>query len=123
MAGHTSEKRWSKLKLPNGTFLEGISLKASEIARQLTSTLNDVEERYQELLEIYTYAGGTDQDFANQLFREDIEGRGESISNTEELAKATDLVAAMLAAHQIWLCANNVSVAQEDRMALLRRMS
>jgi len=58
MAGHTSEKRW-----------ENVSTTASGIVAQLTSILINTEESYQQMLEIYAYAGGTDELLAELLFK------------------------------------------------------
>lgn len=110
---HTSEKRWA-----------GVSDRASSEAVQLVETLNRVEEAYQQMQEIYTYAGGTAADLAELLFKEEIAARSspDNVANTEEIAKATDLVNAMTAAHQLYQAANNVAITQSDRMTDLRRM-
>ena len=126
MAGHTSEKRWREVRDPvTGQVYEGISPRAAAICADIVSALWRMEEGYQELLEIYQYAGGTDSAMASLLFKEDIEARTspDNVPSTEELAKVADLVAAMQAAHQLYQCANNVATTQADRMALLRRMS
>lgn len=122
MVGHTSEKRWRTVRSGDKNYT-GISEVVSEISNNLVVTLLDVEEKYLELLEIYNYAGGTTTDLANLLFKEDIEARAESVANAEEIAKATDLVAAVTAAHEVFQCANNVTTTQEDRLSKLRRMS
>lgn len=126
MAGHTSEKRWREVRDPvTGQIYEGISSRAASICRDIVQALWMMEEGYQELLEIYQYAGGTDALLAELLFKEDIAGRDspDNVASTEEIAKVTDLVAAMQAAHQLYQCANNIATTQADRMALLRRMS
>ena len=43
-------------------------------------------------------------------------------ANADEIAKATDIVAAMQAAHEIYQAANNIAITQEDRLSLIRRM-
>lgn len=126
MAGHTSEKRWRETRDPvTGQIYEGISERAASICADIVRALWQMEEGYQELLEIYQYAGGTDTLMAELLFKEDIESRSspENVPSAEELAKVADLVAALQAAHQLYQCANNVATTQADRMALLRRMS
>ena len=126
MAGHTSEKRWRETRDPvTGQIYEGISERAAAIARDLVTTLTLVEEGYQELLEIYQYAGNTDQGLAELLFKEDIALRESpnNVVSAEEIAKCADLIAAMQAAHQLYQCGTNVAVTQSDRFALLRRMS
>jgi len=122
MSGHTSEKRWDDIAVGNKRY-QGISRRASDSVNSLITTLNGVEEAYQQMQEIYTYAGGTDQLLADLLFTEDIAERGDSVANAAEVAKATDLVAAMSAAHQIYQAADNVAVTQSDRFSALRRMS
>lgn len=119
---HSSEKRW-KNKTVDGIKMEGISEIASQISNSLIDSLNFVEAKYLELQELYNYAGGTITDLANLLFKEEIADRNESVANTEEIAKTTDLFNAVTAAHEIYQAANNVAVTQEDRLAELRRMS
>ena len=74
--------------------------------------------------EIYTYAGGTAADLAELLFKEDIAARQspDNVASTEEIAKATDAINAMQAVHELYQAANNIAVAQEDRVTPLRRM-
>ena len=116
---HTSEKRWVTAK-----GLTGVSTLASNYLASLIDIINSAEEGYQQMQEIYIYAGGTPTLLAELLFKEDIEARSspDNVASAEEIAKATDLVDAMTAAHEIWQAANNVAVAQEDRMNALRRM-
>jgi hypothetical protein len=124
MAGHTSEKRWSEHTV-NGDRIPGVSSRASEAVNTLINTLNGIEEAYQQMQEIYTYAGGTDALLAELLFKETIAARSspDNVASTEEIDKAGDLIAAMIAAHQIYQAANNVAVAQADRFTDLRRMA
>ena len=121
MAGHTSEKRWID-KNVNGIRYEGVSVRAQDVLRGIIDKILLAEEAYQQMQEIYSYAGGTDTDLAALLFKEEIETRGESGPSTEEIAKATDIVAAMTAAHQLYQAANNVAVSQADRFSTMRRM-
>lgn len=109
---HSSEKRWAR----------DVSSKVSAFSTELVSILNSAEEGYQQMQEIYLYAGGTVTDLAALLFKEDIADRGDSGPNQEEIDKVTDAVGAMTAAHQIYEAANNIAVTQEDRMTDLRRM-
>ena len=123
MAGHTSEKRWVDTNV-GGKLYRGISEVASSEVSSLIAKLIQIEEAYQQMQEIYTYAGGTAADLAEQLFKEDIAARSspDNVANSEEIAKATDLVNAMTAAHQIYQAANNVAVLQSDRLTDMRRM-
>jgi len=121
MAGHTSEKRWQIANV-NGKKLEGVSERAQIVLKDFIIKLLEAEEAYQQMQEIYTYSGGTITDLAGLLFKEDIEARLESTANADEIAKATDIVAAMQAAHEIYQAANNIAITQEDRLSLIRRM-
>ena len=109
---HTSEKRWT-----------GVSEKISNISVTLVEQLTLAEEAYQQMQEIYTYAGGTNSDLAALLFKEEIEAAGSPFTPTQEqIDKAADAVAAMAAAHQLYQTASNVAVTQSDRLTPLRRM-
>src|SRR5210317_1778275 len=121
MAGHTSEKRWQIANV-NGKKLEGVSERAQIVLKDFIIKLLEAEEAYQQMQEIYTYSGGTITDLAGLLFKEDIEARLESTANADEIAKATDIVAAMQAEHEIYQAANNIAITQEDRLSLIRRM-
>ena len=74
--------------------------------------------------EIYNYAGGSDADLAELLFFETIQARTSpnNVANTEEIQKASDLIAAMLAAHQLYQAANNIAITQSDRITTWRRL-
>lgn len=50
-------------------------------------------------------------------------GVSETTANTEEVAKAQALFDAVTALHELYQAADNVAVAQEDRLAQLRRMT
>jgi hypothetical protein len=123
VSGHTSEKRWDDTNV-NGKNYTGISERASNEVRELIARLLQIEEAYQQMQEIYTYAGGTSELLAELLFKEDIAGRDspDNVVSTEEIAKATDLVSAMTAAHQIYQASNNIVVTQSDRLTEMRRM-
>lgn len=74
MAGHTSEKRWRRnqnTKFGN----EGVSELASQVCEQMITALDRAKQAFNELQEMYVYAGGTVQLLANQLFKEDWEER------------------------------------------------
>lgn len=131
MAGHTSEKRWRSNQ--NATSGMGISDRTSQMAVSVVDVLLQAEQLYLEMLELYQYVGNTNQNLADQLFYEDWINREsdpignpgvrDTQANAAELAMATDLVAAITASHEIYQAANNVIVAQGDRLAQLRRMS
>ncbi len=111
---HSSELRWT-----------GAQASIADASRTTLNALNTAEEVYQELNEVYQYAGGTDQLVADQLFLDIItsEARNPAVANSEEVARVTDLKAAIQALHQLWQTMTNVAVTQADRAALLRRMS
>ena len=131
MAGHTSEKRWRNNQ--NNDSGTGISILVNQAAGVVINGLTDAETMYQDLQELYAFVGGTAQLLADQLFLEDWEGREsdpignpgvlDTEANAAEVAKATDLVNAVTAMHELYQAANNVIVSQEDRFAQLRRMT
>jgi hypothetical protein len=131
MAGHTSEKRWRRNQ--TSTSGQGISEETASMASSVVSVLLQAEQLYLEMLELYQYVGSTPQGLANQLFKEDWISREsdpignpgvlDTEANATELAMATDLIAAITSAHELYQAANNVAVTQENRLAQLRRMS
>lgn len=131
MAGHTSEKRWKSNQTPDsGT---GVSILVSGAAGTIIESLSNAEIMYQDLLELHAYAGGTAQLLADQLFFEEWSVREsdpignpgvlDTEANAAEVSKATDLINAVTAMHELYEAANNVVTTQEDRFAQLRRMS
>ena len=59
MAGHTSEKRWkSNQTSDSGT---GVSVLVRDSAETVITALSQAEIQYQDLLELYAYAGSTSQ--------------------------------------------------------------
>jgi len=74
MAGHTSEKRWRRNQ--NVTFGNaGVSELASQICKNMVVALDDGKSAFEELQELYAFAGGTVQLLADQLFLEDWSAR------------------------------------------------
>ena len=74
MAGHTSEKRWRRNQNP--TFGNaGVSELASQICTNMIDVLDQGKAAFNELSELYAFAGGTVQLLADQLFKEDWEAR------------------------------------------------
>ena len=131
MAGHTSEKRWrSNQTNDSGT---GVSVLVNNAAETVIIGLTQAETMYQDLLELYTYVGSTSQLLADQLFYEGWSVREsdpignpgvlDTQANAVEVAKATDLIDAVTAMHELYQAANNVVTTQEDRFAQLRRMT
>lgn len=131
MVGHTSEKRWGNNQ--TNTSGTGVSVLVSSAAQTVINSLTDAETMYQDLLELYTYAGSTAQLLADQLFYEQWSGREsdpianpgvlDTQANANEVAMATDLINAVTAMHELYQAATNVVVTQEDRFAQLRRMT
>jgi len=66
--GHTSEKRWYENQNPNGN--EGVAPRVQAMSQNVLAALLEGEEAYQEMLELFDFAGGTTQDVADQLFFE-----------------------------------------------------
>lgn len=74
MAGHTSEKRWRSGQ--NKTFGNlGVSEQAQAVCQQMVAALDDSKAAFNELSEMYAFAGGTVQLLADQLFQEDWQAR------------------------------------------------
>ena len=131
MAGHSSEKRWKSNQTNNsGT---GVSVLVNNAAESVIIALTQAETMYQDLLELYAYAGNTAQLLADQLFFEEWSVREsdpignpgvlDTQANAAEVEKATDLINAVTAMHELYQAANNVVTTQEDRFAQLRRMT
>ena len=128
---HTSEKRWYRNMNPNGN--ESVADRVQSIALNLLGALNDGEEGYQEMQEMMAFAGGTPQLLADQLFKEVWENREsdpqgapgvfDTQANAAELAMVNDAIAAVTSIHELYQALTNQVVAQEDRLADLRRMS
>lgn len=130
MAGHSSERRWEK----NVAGDIGVSVRVRDAARNLVFYLNEAEEAYQEMLELWQFAGGTDQELADQLFQEQWNGRGADLraspvvlgdtqANAREVAQVVDVRAALQAMHQLYQAMNGEPTATLDRVAPLRRMT
>lgn len=112
---HSSQIRW-----------EDAAQVVTTQAAQTLRALLDSEEVYLDLLEAYTYAGGSDQDFAELLFQDELvlSGSPETLVATQEqIDKVTDLRLAIQALHELYQALNGVAVTQNDRSAALRRMS
>ena len=128
---HTSEKRWRSNQY-SGQSSTGVSELVTNICTEMLQVLTTAEAAYREMQELYSYAGGTVQLLADQLFFEDWSTRladpqvpdvYETQANAAEVAKATDLFNAVTALYELHQAADNVAVTQEDRYAQLRRMS
>ena len=111
---HSSETRWSEA-----------STKIAEAAYSVLQGLDNAENVYAELLEVYDYAGGTDQLCADLLFKDENAAADPPVATAtaEQVAKVADLREAITALHQLYLALNSGTVAAADRAALLRRMS
>lgn len=70
MAGHTGEKRWRTNQ--NKTFGNlGVSEQAQAVCQEMVAALDNSKTAFNELSELYAFAGGTVQLLADQLFFED----------------------------------------------------
>ena len=65
---HTSSKRWYRSQTAEVNL--GISDEVQEICQEVLQALLHGEESYQEMLELVAFINGTDQDLADQLFKE-----------------------------------------------------
>ena len=129
MAGHTSERRWDKNRFGD----IGIGETVKNAAAQMLFAMNVSEEAYQELLELWQFAGGTDQLVAGQLFFEvwstrvsdpvGNPGVVDTQANATEVGQVADTKATMLALHQLYQAMTNTAITQVDRLALMRRMT
>lgn len=109
---HTSAKRW-----PQSEQL------ISNFCYEFIGIVNNAEEAYQQFQELYDYVGGTDQALADLLFQDENGSGAPGTATPEQVAKAADAKAAMVALHQLFQAASGEAAAtQEDRLALLRRM-
>lgn len=96
-------------------------------------SLNSAEEIYQELFEVFTYVGATDQLLADQFFFEKwfereadpvgSPGVFDTQANATEVALVTDLKSAIVALHELYQALNNIAISQSDRATELRRLS
>lgn len=112
---HSSQSRW-----------ENAAQAVSTQCAQLLRALVDSEEVYQDFIEVYNFAGASDQAFADLLFRDQIPPTGSPetrVANSEQIDCARDLRLAIEAMHELYQAANNTVIAQEDRASVLRRMS
>ena len=70
---HTSEKRWYQSQNPNGN--DSVADAVQVAAKDVIAALEAAESMYGEMQELYSYAGGTMQGLADQLFKEKWEAR------------------------------------------------
>jgi hypothetical protein len=131
MAGaHTSEKRWYRNQNINGN--DSIADMVQVAAVNVIKALENAESMFGEMQELFAYTGGTMQGLADQLFKEKWSARlvdpqvpdvYETQANATELGMTQDAFDAVTAMHELYQAMNNVAIAQEDRLAQLRRMS
>lgn len=132
MAGaHTSEKRWYRNQNPQGN--ESIADQVQRISKNVLTALQEGEQAFEEMLELNAFAGGTTQLLADQLFLEKWTGREsdpegspgvfDTEANALEVSMVADATAAVTSIHELYQAMTNTAVAQEDRIADLRRMS
>ncbi len=129
MAGHTVEKRWDQNRFADA----GIGQLVRDAAVNTVEHLTSSENLYQDLVELWAFAGGTDQAVANQLFFEiwstrvsdPIGNPGvlDTEANSVEVAVVSDAKAAMLATHELYEAMTNQVTVTKDRIATLRRMT
>lgn len=127
---HTSEKRWYRNQNPNGN--QSVADEVQSATLNVRSALDAAEVMFGEMQELFTFAGGTIQLLADQLFFEKWSTRlvdpqvpdvFETQANAVELGMTQDAFDAVTAMHELYQAMTNVVVAQEDRLAQLRRMS
>lgn len=127
---HTSEKRWYRNQNPNGN--SSVADEVQTASLTVRGALEQAEVMFGEMQELFTFAGGTMQLLADQLFYEKWSTRladpqvpdvYETQANAAELGMTQDAFDAVTAMHELYQAMTNVVVAQEDRLAQLRRMS
>lgn len=126
---HTIEKRWSGFRKPDGSVEEGVNKKVGDMSLKVLEAILDGEELFQQLQEMWTFVGGTDQAMADQLFKEvwsvrdtDGDGNMDTQANAQEVAMAVDAKNACLAMHQLYEAMTNGTIVADDRASKLRRM-
>lgn len=86
------------------------------VCKQVLTVLDRAEALYQDLLEAYSYNGGTDVEMAKTLFATDT-------PSPVQQQMVTDLRLTSQALHQVYLALHNGTIAKEDRAVLLHRFS
>ena len=120
---HTREKRWATRRSPDGSqLITGVNDAVGNASEKVLEALSDAEELFQQLTEMVAFAGPGLQAVADQLFKEDIEMRGDTQASAEEVAMLGDAAAAATALHNLYECMTGETVAADDRAAKLRRM-
>ncbi len=111
---HSSQAFWSD-----------VDVAVSSACARVVEVLQDSETSYQDLLELYAFAGGTAQLLADQLFADVIaaEARNPAEANGAEVAKAQDAIDAMTSIHQLFQAATDVATTTADRMEDMRRFT
>jgi hypothetical protein len=110
---HTSTKRWIPAQHEIGT-----------LASNMVKSLNEGEESYQRFIEVYQYAGGTDQGMADLLFQ-DENGKPDPIAGTataEQVAIIADARETMQGIHDLYVAANGNDITPSNIFDALRRM-
>jgi hypothetical protein len=127
---HTSEKRWESFRQADGSIEQGINDTVGNMSEKILKAILEGEELFQQLQEMWAFAGGTDQDVADQLFKNkwsvrdtDGDGNMDTAANAEEVAMAIDAKNACLAMHQLYEALTNGTITADDRASKLRRMT
>lgn len=107
MAGHTSEKRWPD-----------VSRNVNEKARLLLESLVFGKEIFDQLNELWTFAGGTDQQVADLLFQDVNAGNSPATATADQVQMVADAKAAMQVINAIHATADG-----NGDLDKLRRMS
>lgn len=105
---HTSSKRW-----PQSEMLIG------QLALNMVNSLNEGEEAYQQFIEVYQYAGGTDQGMADLLFKDENQG---GTASPEQVAIIADARESMQGIHDLYVAATGNDITPSNIFDALRRM-
>lgn len=88
----------------------------TEQATAVVKAVEAAESAYQDLQELYAFAGGTAQLLANQLYEMNP-------ATADEVATVQDAIDSALALHELYLAMTGGTVAADDRLATLRRFT
>ena len=111
---HSSAKRWPK-----------VEQEVEKIAAELVGVLGRANEVFEQFQEMSTFAGGTDQLLADQLYldinKDPITG-DPNPATAEQVAIVADAKNAMIAANDLYKAAFGDAFVVGDRLILMRRM-
>ena len=103
----------------DGKSWNDVNTQVGDVASEVMAGVLKGEELYNQLLELWAYAGSTDQLFADKLFEEE---NGGGVATPEQVSLAIDAKTAMGAIHTLHDAIFNQPVTQKDRATDLRKL-